>query len=184
LRPEEVYADRERSVATIADALLAGEPVPDLWVNKPKVSLEIDSATFALRQIARQLGESLEEHGGEFAALNFEPKAETGTALVTAIQQALDNRRTGIQAGQERRDTERRYDVAMERFGELKREYLRDNPLGNGDEASHLMNASAYAKREMGPQAADLAPYGKPDDIGVRGNVLGRATLTPEGVEA
>jgi hypothetical protein len=186
IRPERSTALRQEGVEAIATAALAGEPLPEPRLNRPAVSLKIDGLTHALTLIVRGAAEGIADTPEEIDALiNRVGLPDSGAELVADLEQLLSDHRTGKQRNQERKDVKQKYDAALERFGELKREYLQEHPLGNGDEASHLLNASHWAKREMGAQANDLAPYGLPGDINVRGGqVLGRTTITPDGVEA
>jgi hypothetical protein len=159
-------AARAAKVETIAEAVRAGEPIPDLWLNRQSRALELAGVDRALELAAADLVESLQGERPSIAHVPLPVGEMDGAALAEAIEQAYAEAEQGRAANESRRDALERFRSAKETFERIRGELLRE---GHEPQA-----ASDGARGRMTPAEVDaLFPPGSPGELRLTGRTIG-----------
>jgi hypothetical protein len=163
---------RRRRVQAIADALRAGDPVPDVHHDRARRQLELDGVDRAIDGVALDLAEALAKGRKRAPTTTAIPDlTATGAEMVEAIVSSYDAADRSRAATQATLDTRRRYEAALEAFNGRRTELMQ--------EGVEPAAASDQAKAELGSQADDLWPPGSAGLLSFHGRPRGE-TLTAD----
>lgn len=158
--------DRKARISAVADALVAGEPLPTSTFDRKRAENDLAGCGLAMQRISYAVAEEI---GGdsEHDARLPEQLPPTAELLVAQVHEAFASAQRSHDATAAILDVRHRYEAALEEFNE-KRGVL----ICGGMEPSA---ASEQAHAEMGSQDADLFPPGSVGES--RGEALGTTTV-------
>jgi hypothetical protein len=156
---------RRSKVETISAAAIAGEPLPDLRLDRQSVALQLDGCDHALASLTTDITDALQGDRPSIAHVPLPVGDVDGATLAALIETAYGEAVQGRAANEARRDALARFDEAKAEFERLRLELLQ--------EGYEPQAASDKAKEQMGTQADDLFPPGAPGELRLTGRTIG-----------
>jgi len=107
-------ASRAEKLDGIAEAVRAGEPVPDLWLNIDARALQVDGVTRAIEQVGADIVEVVGQ-GREHRLKTAVPVTTGGQAFTSAVEGAYDAAEARVAVSDARLKAITAYNRALEK---------------------------------------------------------------------